>query len=521
MNTLPAVHLCIVQPVGYVHSLGLLDQANFFRYQFERLGATVTLGKNRLHNDAMNFVFGAHLGFDQALLRKYDCFFVNLEQIGEGGANLPADYLKLISMAPAVDYDLRNARAYSNYPNDVPLVSFQYAPYLEASSIALEERPIDLLFFGSVNPRRQQWISRIEACGLNVSTFDGALYGPERDHFIAQSKAVLNCHFYDSSRFEQARAFTCLSLGTPLISEIGAATQVPAAFAESVSWVKDAELERFFTESFATPAWFAASRARLEAFRHTDPIEAYADLLAFAVGYRKGRGRDSMPVQRSIVNRVHIGSGKDYKPGWLNLDVLESALPDVVLDLAKPLSFPHDIDSIQVGSMRLAAGEVETIYANNVLEHVPDLPMLMRNCLDLLKVGGEFVIEVPHERARTAWQDPTHVRAMNDNSWLYYTDWFWYLGWFEHRFLITQYAHLNEQVQPCEPGQAAFMRVVLTKVETTLQERMRARTLRADFGPGVGHSLHSPAEPVLATEVAEGHAESHADGRIGVRLPAF
>ena len=71
---------------------------------------------------------------------------------------------------------------------------------------------------------------------------------------------------------------------------------------------------------------FAASRARLEAFRHTDPIEEYADLLAFAVGYRKGRGRDSMPAQRSLVKRVHIGSGKDYKPGWLNLDVLASAL---------------------------------------------------------------------------------------------------------------------------------------------------------------------------------------------------
>ena len=513
MNALPAVHLCIVQPVGYVHSLGLLDQANFFRYQFERLGATVTLGKNRLHNDALNFVFGAHLGFDQALLRKYDCFFVNLEQIGEGGAKLSADYLKLISMGPVVDYDLRNARAYSNYPSDVPLVSFQYAPYLEGSSIPLEERPIDLLFFGSVNPRRQQWINRIEACGLSVSTFDGPLYGPERDHFIAQSKAVLNCHFYDSSRFEQARAFTCLSLGTPLISEIGAATQVPAAFAESVSWVEDAGLEHFFTESFATPAWFAASRARLEAFRKTDPIEEYADLLAFAVGYRRGRGRDSMPAQRSLVKRVHIGSGKDYKPGWLNLDVLASALPDVVLDLGKPLSFPHDIDSIQVGSMRLAAGEVETIYANNVLEHVPDLPMLMRNCHDLLKVGGEFVIEVPHERARTAWQDPTHVRAMNDNSWLYYTDWFWYLGWFEHRFVITEYAHLNEQVQPCDPNQAAFMRLVLTKVETTLQERMTARTLRADFGPGVGPALHAGLEPASAAE--SGH------GRIEVKLTPF
>jgi SAM-dependent methyltransferase len=220
-----------------------------------------------------------------------------------------------------------------------------------------------------------------------------------------------------------------------------------------------------------------------------------------------------MPAQRSLVKRVHIGSGKDYKPGWLNLDVLASALPDVVLDLGKPLSFPHDIDSIQVGSMRLAAGEVETIYANNVLEHVPDLPMLMRNCLDLLKVGGEFVIEVPHERARTAWQDPTHVRAMNDNSWLYYTDWFWYLGWFEHRFVITEYAHLNEQIQPCEPNQAAFMRLVLTKVETTLQERMTARTLRADFGPGVGQALHIGAEPASAAEIGQ--------GRIEVKLTSF
>ena len=54
--------------------------------------------------------------------------------------------------------------------------------------------------------------------------------------------------------------------------------------------------------------------------------------------------------------------------------------------------------------------------------------------LALLKDGGRFEIEVPYERALTAWQDPTHVRAMNEKSWLYYTDWFWYLGWFEHRF---------------------------------------------------------------------------------------
>jgi len=68
MTKLPNIHLCIQQPLGYVHSLGLLDQARYFRYQFRRLGAEVSLAKNRLRHDAVNLVFGAHLGFDAGLV---------------------------------------------------------------------------------------------------------------------------------------------------------------------------------------------------------------------------------------------------------------------------------------------------------------------------------------------------------------------------------------------------------------------------------------------------------------------
>ena len=87
---LPNVHLCIVQPLGYVHSLGFLDQARFFRHQFRRMGADVTLAKNRLRHDAVNFIFGAHLGFDADLRARYTCVFVNLEQLGLGGAAVSA-----------------------------------------------------------------------------------------------------------------------------------------------------------------------------------------------------------------------------------------------------------------------------------------------------------------------------------------------------------------------------------------------------------------------------------------------
>ena len=133
---------------------------------------------------------------------------------------------------------------------------------------------------------------------------------------------------------------------------------------------------------------------------------------------------------------------------------------------------------------------------------MPDLPQLMSNALELLAVGGEFEIEVPYEKALTAWQDPTHLRAMNENSWIYYTQWFWYLGWFTHRFDVAASTWLDPQLQPCAKDTAAFMRVCLRKVCTTAQERNLARTMRADFG-GVDDDVPAAALATLAARQAE------------------
>ncbi|MEO8808086.1 MAG: hypothetical protein ABI433_18550, partial [Burkholderiaceae bacterium] len=248
------IHLCIQQPAGYVHSLGLLDQARYFRYQFRRLGLSVTLAKNRLRHDAVNFVFGAHLGFDAALRERHACIFVNLEQLGEGGAAVSAHYLNLLASSAVVDYNDDNRAAYAADVTDVPVVPLLHAPYLKPEqTIPLEERPIDLLFIGSMNERRRAWLDRIEALGLSVAMFDGPLYGPERDQFILQAKAVVNAHFYESSRFEQARVAHCLSLGTPVIAERTARTEPHPAFEDCVLWLEGEQLEQFFSEDFGTP----------------------------------------------------------------------------------------------------------------------------------------------------------------------------------------------------------------------------------------------------------------------------
>lgn len=481
---LPNINLCIMQPTGYLHSLGLLDPARYFRHHLRQLGAQVTLSKNRLQHGAINFVFGAHLGFDASQRQRHTCVFVNLEQLGAGGAAVPESYLKLLGTSAVIDYHPANVPVYTQYPEDVPLAPFVHAPYLATEGgqppIPLAQRPIDLLFFGSMNERRRKLIARIEQQGLSVSQFDHPVYCSERDHYIRQAKAVLNCHFYESSRFEQVRVAHCLSLGTPVVSERNAHTDPPPHYADAVSWFDDDTLESFFSTTFGSDDWLEQSRQQLARFGTLDATAAFAEILEFAQGYHLGHTphRHTGPWQPT---RMNLGSGKDYKPGWLNVDILARAEPDLVLDLSQPLALPAALPSRTCGTVQLARDQFDTLHANNVLEHVPDLPGLMTQCLALLKEGGVFEVEVPYEKALTAWQDPTHIRAMNENSWLYYTQWFWYLGWFEHRFEIDTSCYLDAQLQPCAHERAAFMRLSLKKIPTTPHERTVARTMQANW----------------------------------------
>ena len=482
---MPPIHIVILQPQGYVHSLGFVDHARYFRYQLRRLGAEVSLAKNRLREDAVNLVFGAHLGFPSELLERHVCVFVNLEQMGDGGATLQPQYLELLRNNMVVDYARANALVYARDPEAVPVIHFGHAPYLQAAALqaaALQERTIDLLFFGSINVRRKAFIERVMATGANVQVVDKPLYGPERDALVCNARAVLNCHFYESARFEQARAFHSMSLGTPVISERTPQTQAPGLYSDTVFWLdEDMPVERFFGAYFGSPQYFADAADKLQRFAQADPQPAYARVLD-AIKSHWNIQRASHTPTPLVPRRINLGSGKDYMLGWLNLDILERAQPDLVLDLAQPLTLPLVTTSLLGTPLCLTEGEVEMVYANNVLEHVPDLPALMANILRLLKPGGQLLVEVPYEHAPTAWQDPTHVRALNERSWAYYTDWFWYLGWMDYRFEIGAFTWLDESLKPCDKPQAAFMRVGLRKIETTPTERTHARAMRPDFG---------------------------------------
>jgi SAM-dependent methyltransferase len=130
-----------------------------------------------------------------------------------------------------------------------------------------------------------------------------------------------------------------------------------------------------------------------------------------------------------VMRILNIGCGKDYIEGALNIDINTRVKADLYMDIGSADFFK---------TAPLLWGSIDTIIAHDVLEHIPDLAQAMTNCRDLLKEGGEMDIIVPYDLSLGAWSDPTHVRAFNERSWVYYAEWAWYIGWEDYAFACAK-----------------------------------------------------------------------------------
>ena len=63
---------------------------------------------------------------------------------------------------------------------------------------------------------------------------------------------------------------------------------------------------------------------------------------------------------------------------------------------------------------------VEALRCSHYVEHVIDLVAFMNEAHRVLVPGGSLEIVHPYQHSDRAWQDPTHVRALNLKSWDYY-----------------------------------------------------------------------------------------------------
>ena len=194
-----------------------------------------------------------------------------------------------------------------------------------------------------------------------------------------------------------------------------------------------------------------------------------------------GRASTNLP------RRLNLGSGKSWQADCLNVDINPLWRPDVCVDMSVPDLLERPLDSARFGRIVLAPDYFDEITAVDVLEHVPDLVILMTNCLRLLRNGGVLKALVPFDLSYGAWQDPTHVRAFNERSWLYYTEWFWYVGWREARFdlveLKFQLSDVGQTMAKEGVGNDVIARTprAVDSMHATLSKRPLSDAERAEF----------------------------------------
>lgn len=108
--------------------------------------------------------------------------------------------------------------------------------------------------------------------------------------------------------------------------------------------------------------------------------------------------------------RLDIACGSNKTPGFFGVDIAGKDT-DVVWDLEKfPWPFPDN--------------SVDEIVCNHYIEHTKDMIAFMNELHRILVPGATALLRAPYYNSMRAWQDPTHVRAISEASFLYYNqDW--------------------------------------------------------------------------------------------------
>lgn len=105
--------------------------------------------------------------------------------------------------------------------------------------------------------------------------------------------------------------------------------------------------------------------------------------------------------------RLNVGSGREVRDGWINLDIAPLPGVDVV----------HDLDVLP---LPFADHSFDIIECIDVIEHVREFSDVMRELHRILATGGRIRIEGPHFTSATWPTDPTHRRAFAINTFEFF-----------------------------------------------------------------------------------------------------
>jgi SAM-dependent methyltransferase len=119
-------------------------------------------------------------------------------------------------------------------------------------------------------------------------------------------------------------------------------------------------------------------------------------------------------VEEKKLFKLDIACGQNKKEGFVGLDIAKCEGVDIVHDLT---TYPWPVED----------ASVEEAFCSHYIEHIPmgyvdgkdHLFHFFDELYRILAPGGKCYIIAPYYSSMRCWQDPTHRRAICDNTFFY------------------------------------------------------------------------------------------------------
>jgi len=231
-------NVCLIQPEKYAHVYAFLELSQLIHFGLRELDLTSTISINRVFPSSINIIIGVHLMEPSAISRlPKNTIILNTEQLE--GVNAP--WLETILFYAKSfliwDYSKQNIMKFNSLGFDrVKFLELGYQKELYRINKKVSQ-DIDILFYGSMNSRREKIISLLNSLNLNVHVAF-SVYSHQRDDLISRSKIVLNLHYYDSQIFEVVRASYLINNAVAVVGEVNEGTSIEDRYLEMISPAK-------------------------------------------------------------------------------------------------------------------------------------------------------------------------------------------------------------------------------------------------------------------------------------------
>ena len=102
-----------------------------------------------------------------------------------------------------------------------------------------------------------------------------------------------------------------------------------------------------------------------------------------------------------VVKKLNLGCGKEYRDGWVNLDISNKDIYDNEIKV----DVKHDLNKFP---WPFKSNEFDFVLLKHLLEHLNDIPKVMNELIRITRKGGIIKIIVPHFSCYHTYRDPTH-----------------------------------------------------------------------------------------------------------------